>query len=255
MAIKHALVVAAAAAVVGTQVFAQDPSPTVVLVHGAFADGSAWNRVVPILQDSGLNTIAVQLPLTSLEEDVAFTARAINEADGDVILVGHSWGGAVITQAGVDEDVSALVYLSAFALQEGQHVHDIQEIGHGEKGIAHVPGLASPIVDGQGFIRLAEDDIIAYFAPDIPRNEAELIAASQGRIHASVLDHAPTAQAWENLPSHYIVTTQDQMIAPDLQRLMAEQIGADVVELDASHASMLSQPEAVAAIILRAAEN
>lgn len=245
---------AAAIALAASTTFAQADTKTAVLVHGAFSDGSAWSEVIPILAENGLETIAVQLPMTSLSEDVKFTQRAINDAEGEIILVGHSWGGVVITEAGVSEKVSALVYLSAFAPEKGKHIHDILADAHGARGIAHVPGLANPIADSTGFLRLSEADILAYFAPDISEKKAKLIAATQGRVHASVLDHAPIAQAWDVKPTSYIVTSQDQMIAPDVQRLMANLIGAKVTEISASHASMISAPKEVAKVILEAAK-
>lgn len=245
---------AALIALAAFSALAQAETKTAVLVHGAFSDGSAWGEVITILAENGLETIAVQLPMTSLSEDVSFTKRAINDAEGEVILVGHSWGGVVITEAGVSEKVSSLVYLSAFAPEKGKHIHDILADAHDTRGIAHVPGLANPIADSSGFLRLSDADIMAFFAPDISEKRAKIIAATQGRVHASVLDHAPAAQAWSTKPTSYIVTSQDQMIAPDVQRLMAKQIGAEVTEISASHASMISAPKEVAKVILEAAK-
>ena len=227
---------------------------TVVLVHGAFADGSAWNKVVPLLRDRGLNAISVQLPLSSLADDVAFTQRAISDAGGEVVLVGHSWGGVVITEAGATEQVTSMVYLSAFAPKKGQHIHDLLGEMHGERGIAQVPGLANPIADEQGYLSLSEEDIVKYFAPDIPNSEAQLIAVSQGKIHATMLDQAPNAQAWADKPTWYIVAANDQIIAPGVQRAMAEEIDAKVTELASGHVGMLSMPEEVAKVILESAQ-
>lgn len=235
--------------------FSAEVAKTAVLVHGAFADGSSWNKVVPLLREQGLNTISVQLPLHSLEEDVAYTERAIANAEGPVVLVGHSWGGMVITEAGVSDKVSSLVYLSAFAPSKGEHIHDILEDAHKVRKIPKVDGFKSPIVDEQGFIELSEDDIVTYFAPDIDEADARLIAVSQGKLHKDALDHAVTEAAWETKPSWFIVSTDDQMIAPGVMRLMAEKIGADTTELAASHVSMLSQPEAVAREIIEAANS
>lgn len=258
MTFRSLLVGAAMAAVTmsagASAVYAQTAAKTVVLVHGAFADGSAWNKVVPLLQAKGLETISVQLPMTSLADDVAFTQRAINNAEGDVVLVGHSWGGVVITEAGADSRVSSLVYLSAFAPEKGKHIHDILEDAHKVRGIPTVDGFSAPIVDEDKFIRLSEEAIITYFAPDIPEADARLIAASQGRLHAGALDQAPKVQAWDSKPTWYIVTSDDQMIAPDVQRLTAKQIGATTIELAASHVAMLSKPQDVANVILDAAK-
>ena len=244
----------AVAMTTGLSAFAQEVTKTVVMVHGAFADGSAWNKVIPILQKQGLETIAVQLPMTSLADDVAFTKRAIKNAKGDVVLVGHSWGGVVITEAGDNEKVSSLVYLSAFAPEKGKHIHDILKDAHGARGIPKVDGFSSPIVDDEKFIRLSEETVVKYFAPDIPEADAKLIAAGQGRLHAAALDQAPNAQAWDKKPTWYIVTSDDQMLAPGVQRLTAKQIGATTTELAASHVAMLSKPKEVADVILNAAK-
>ncbi len=232
---------------------AENAAKTAVLVHGAFADGSAWNKVIPLLREQGLNIVSVQLPLHSLQEDVEYTQRAINNAQGPVVLVGHSWGGMVITDAGVDDKVDSLVYLSAFAPSKGEHIHDILDDAHKVRKIPGVDGFKTPIVDEKGFIELSEETVVKYFAPDIPEADARLIAVGQGKLHKDALDHAASAAAWENKPSWYVVTTQDQMIAPGVMRLMAEKIGATTTELAASHVSMLSQPEAVAKVILEAA--
>ena len=230
-----------------------EPAKTAVLVHGAFADGSSWNKVIPILQKAGLKTISVQNPLTSLQDDVRFTKRAIENAEGPVVLVGHSWGGVVITEAGANEKVKSLVYVSAFAPRKGEHIHDILEDAHGAKKIANVDGFKKPIVDKEGFIRLADETFTQYFAPDIPESEARLIAATQGYLHKDALDQVPAFEAWSSKPSWFIVSTNDQMIAPDVLRLEAKKIGAKTVELPTSHVPMLSKPEEVAKTIIEAA--
>lgn len=226
---------------------------TVVMVHGAFADGSAWNKVIPLLRAEGLKTIAVQLPMTSLADDVAFTQRAIDNAEGEVVLVGHSWGGVVITEAGADEQVTSMVYLSAFAPKAGEHIHDILNDAHKVRKIPTVNGFLAPIVDEKKFIRLSEETVLKYFAPDIPQADARLIATGQGRLHAASLDQAPAVQAWDGKPSWYIVTANDQMIAPAVQREQAARIGATTIEIPASHVGMLSKPRDVAGVILDAA--
>lgn len=231
-----------------------ETTKTVILTHGAFADGSSWNKVIPILQANGLKTIAVQNPLTSLSDDLAFVNRAIEQAEGEVILVGHSWAGVVITEAGMHEKVSSLVYVSAFAPDADEHIHDILNDAHGIRKIANVPGFANPIVDKFGFISLSEQDIVKYFAPDIPESEAKLIATGQGHIHKDALDQSPTQAAWKTKPSWFIVSSNDQMIAPDVMRLMAKKIKAKTYELPTSHVSMLSDPASVANIILEAAD-
>lgn len=247
----------AAAAVVASSAsaFAADAAKTVVFVHGAFADGSSWNKVIPILQEKGLKTISVQNPLSSLKDDVDFTNRALKEAEGPVVLVGHSWGGMVITEAGDNKKVKSLVYISAFAPSKGEHLHDILDDAHKVKKIPTVPGFAKPTVDEDGFIRLEEKTVIKYFASDLPESEAKLIAAGQGKLHKDTLDQRVSVAAWESKPSWFIVSANDNMIAPDVMRLMAKKIGANTTELSTSHVPMLSKPEDVAAVILDAANS
>lgn len=239
-----------------TPVIASSPlgqAKTVIFVHGAFADGSSWNKVIPLLQAQGLKTVSVQNPLTSLQQDVAFTQRALAQAEGPVVLVGHSWGGMVITEAGNNEKVKSLVYVSAFAPSKGEHIHDILNEAHGIKKMAKVPGFAKPILDSEGYLSLSEETIIKYFASDITPKEAKLISASQGQLHKAALDQEVTTAAWETKPSWYIVSANDQMIAPDLMRWQAKKIGAKTTELQTSHVAMLVKPKAVAQIILEAA--
>ena len=228
---------------------------TVVLVHGAFADGSSWNKVIPLLRNKGLNVISVQNPLTSLGDDVAFTKRALAEAKAPVVLVGHSWGGVVITEAGLDEKVKSLVYVSAFAPSTAEHLHDILHEAHAVQKIPTVPGFAKPLVDKEGFLSLSEETIINYFAPDLPVEEARLIAVSQGKLHKKVLDERITTAAWEQKPSWFVVSSNDHMIAPDVLRAQAKKINAKTTELATSHVPMLAKPQAVADVILKAAHS
>lgn len=226
--------------------------PTIILVHGAFADGSSWSKVIPILQKKGYTTISVQNPLTSLSDDVAFTQRAMAEATGDIILVGHSWGGVVITEAGNSEKVKGLVYVAAYAPDAGQSIESISKDAHEVRKIPGVPGLSDPVVT-DGYIRLKEETVIRYFAQDLPTQEAKNVAAVQGRFHVSTLSAKVSSPAWKNKPSYYIVSDKDQIISPQLEEEMAKKIGATTTHLPASHVSMLSQPEKVAAVILTAA--
>lgn len=226
---------------------------TAVLVHGVFADGSSWNKVVPLLQKAGIKTISVQLPLTSLHEDAEFTRRAIEQASGPVVLVGHSWGGMVITEAGVNEKVKSLVYISAFAPSTAEHLYDVLTEAHGVNKIPKVPGLANPIKDKYGYMSLSEADILKHFAPDLPASEAKLIAASQGKFHQGELLQRITKAAWKDKPSWFVISQNDQMIAPDLMRLHAKKIGAIASEVEASHVVMLSKPNHVAKVIVEAA--
>lgn len=230
-----------------------DVKPTIILVHGAFADGSSWNKVIPILQKKGYQTISVQNPLTSLEDDVAFVNRAIAEVNGSVVLVGHSWGGAVITQAGNDDKVKSLVYVAAYAPDEGESLGSISKDAYETRKIPNVPGFAEPVIS-DGFIRLKDEAIVKHFAQDLSRQDALVLAAGQGRFHVSTLEAKISNPAWKRKPSFYIVSDHDQVISPKLEAEMAAKIKATVFHLPASHVSMLSQPEKVAEVILKAAE-
>ncbi|TWR26348.1 alpha/beta hydrolase [Mucilaginibacter pallidiroseus] len=226
--------------------------PTIILVHGAFADGSSWNKVIPILQKKGYQAIAVQNPLTSLGDDVAAVERAISEVKGKVILVGHSWGGAVITQAGNNEKVKALVYVAAYAPSEGQSIDSISREAYAERKVPNVPGFNDPVIT-DGYIRLKEDAIIKYFAQDLPLQEAKNIAAGQGRFHVSTLTAKITVPAWNNKPSFYVVADNDQIISPQVEAEMAKKINATTSHIPASHVVMLSKPAEVAEVIFKAA--
>jgi pimeloyl-ACP methyl ester carboxylesterase len=231
---------------------ADEDKPTIILVHGAFADGSSWNKVIPILQKKGYQTIAVQNPLTSLADDVAFVGRAISEVQGKVVLVGHSWGGVVITQAGNNEKIKSLVYVAAYAPDEGQSIESIGKDAHEVRKIPNVPGLADPVIT-DGYIRLKEETVINHFAQDLPRQEARIIAAGQGRFHVSTISAKVSNPAWKNKPSFYIVSDNDHIISPQVESEMAKNIRATTYHLPASHVSMLSKPEKVAEVILKAA--
>lgn len=222
--------------------------PSVVLVHGAFADGSSWNKVIPLLQAKGVKVVAVQNPLTSLEDDVAAANRVINAQTGPVVLVGHSWGGSVITQAGSNGKVKALVYVAAFAPSLGQApVVDLQSHPT-PSGAAHF------IKDADGFLTLSPEAIASEFAQDVSPQEANLIAATQGPVRGANFEQKVTMAAWLDKPSWYIVADQDRMIHPDAQRALAKKIKAKITILPTSHVPMLSSPDAVAKVIAEAAE-
>lgn len=224
-----------------------DTRPTVVLVHGAFADGSSWSKVIPLLQAQGLNAIAVQNPLTSLEDDVAFANRVINAQTGPVVLVGHSWGGSVITQAGGHDKVKALVYVAAFAPSLGTApVVDT-------KDFPVPPGFAHFITSPDGYLTLPADAIARDFAQDVSPQEANLIHATQGAVRGANFEQPVTVEAWSSKPSWYIVAANDRMIDPGAQRAMAKKIGATTTELPTSHVPMASDPQAVAKVIIEAA--
>jgi pimeloyl-ACP methyl ester carboxylesterase len=224
------------------------PAKTVVLVHGAFADGSSWDKVIPILQAKGLKVVAVQNPLTSLADDVATTKRAIDAQTGPVILVGHSWGGTVITQAGDHEKVAALVYVAAFAPAEGQASG---ELG---KDFPPAPGGASIRPDPAGFLSLTPEGVAKDFAQDLPAAQTKVMAVTQGPILAKCFEDKVTTAAWKTKPSFYIVAEKDRMIQPDLERAMAKKINATTTSLPTSHVAMQSRPKDVAAVILTAAD-
>jgi pimeloyl-ACP methyl ester carboxylesterase len=223
-----------------------EPVKNIVLVHGAFVDGSSWAKVIPILQSKGYNVRAVQIPLTSLADDVATTKRALALQDGPVILVGHSWGGVVITEAGMDPKVVGLVYLAAFAPDQGESVSDLG------KAYPAPPALASPIVDAQGFLTLPAD-AFPKFGSDLPEKDTRVVGAAQGPIVASAFAAQVSGAAWKTKPSWYIVSSLDQAIAPDEERFFAKRMKATTTELKASHMAMLSQPKAVAEVIMDAA--
>lgn len=239
--------IALMALVAASGVALAEPVKNIVLVHGAFADGSSWARVIPILQAKGYHVTAVQNPLTSFADDVAATQRALALQDGPTILVGHSWAGVVITEAGMDPKVAGLVYVAAFAPDQGETV--------GELGKAYPapPALAAPIVDKQGFLTLGSD-AFEKFGSDLPRSEARVAAATQGPISAAAFGAQVSGVAWKAKPTWYIVSALDQAIAPDEERFFAKRMKATTTELKASHVSMLSQPKAVAAVIMDAAE-
>ncbi len=217
----------------------------IVLVHGAFADGSGWKAVAEILRRDGYKVSVVQPPLTSLEDDVAATKRVIDRQDGPAILVGHSYGGAVITEAGNDPAVAALVYVAAFAPDEGEVLGALlQGTPGGSTGVA-------PSQDGFLFIDPAVFD--ADFAGDLPRAEADFMAASQMPVAARAFGTPVTAPAWKVKPSYGIVATQDRIINPELERSMYERAHAHVTEIKGSHVVFISKPRAVAEVIERAA--
>ena len=221
--------------------------PSIVLVHGAFADSSSWSKVIRILQAKSYDVTAVAIPLTSLADDLAATRRALALQEGPVILVGHSWAGLVITEAGIDPKVAGLVYVAAFAPDQGENV---SELG---KTYPPPPALAEPIVDKQGFLSLSMDAVVKHFASDLPADEARVVAATQGPIAASAFGAQVSGVAWKSKPSWYIVAELDQAIAPDEERFFAKRMKATTTELNAGHLAMLSQPKAVAMVILDAA--
>jgi len=219
----------------------------IVLVHGGFVDGSGWSQVYRDLRKDGFNVSIVQNPTTSLADDVAATRLVISHLSGSVILVGHSYGGVVITEAGTDPRVKALVYIAAFAPDKGESVQSL--IANPEPE-APVPPILPP---QDGFLFLDRAKFADAFAGDVPHAEAAFMADSQVPWGVNALAGAVTEPAWKTKPSWYLVTTLDKMIPPPAQRKMATRAGATVVEVKGSHAVYVSQPAAVAALIEKAA--
>jgi pimeloyl-ACP methyl ester carboxylesterase len=219
----------------------------VVLVHGGFVDGSGWEGVYRILREDGYAVSVVQNPTTSLADDVAFTRRAVASMSGPVILVGHSYGGAVITEAGNDPKVAGLVYITAFAPDQGESVSSL--ISNPPPG-APVP----PILPAQdGYLLLDKAKFRASFAADVDAPKALFMADSQVPWGMPALNGTISRPAWKTKPSWYLVATEDKMIPPPAQRFMSERAGSTIVEVAGSHAIYVSRPDAVAALIQTAA--
>jgi pimeloyl-ACP methyl ester carboxylesterase len=228
-------------------VHAQPTKTTVVLVHGAFADGSGWHKVIPLLAKDGYDVIAVQNPLASLSGDVETTRRVIDAIPGTVILVGHSYGGAVITEAAAGRsNVKALVYIAAFAPEAGEPI-----TAFGEKYPTNLGSALRP--DAAGFLYMDRAHFGELFAADLPPDEVLVAAAAQKPIMGTIFGSAPKDAAWKSIPSWYLVTRQDKAINPDLERFYAKRINATTVEVSSSHAVFVSHPDDVARIIRQAA--
>ena len=219
----------------------------VVLVHGGFVDGSGWQGVYDLLKSDGFNVSVVQHPTLSLEGDAWATRMVIDAQDGPVVLVGHSYGGAVITEAGNDEKVAALVYIAAFAPDKGESVNTL--IANPPPG-APVPPILPP---QDGFLFLDREKFAASFAGDLPAKQAAFMADSQLPWGVDALGGMVTDAAWRSKPSWYLVSSEDRMIPPPAQRAMAERAGSTVAEAHGSHSIYVSQPRTVAELIVEAA--
>jgi pimeloyl-ACP methyl ester carboxylesterase len=221
-------------------------APTVVLVHGAWADGSSWGRVIPRLQQQGLAVRAVQLPLTGLADDAAVVRRCLSDIAGPVVLVGHSWGGSVITEAGLAPSVKALVYVAAFANDAGQSGSDLLEP-------YPTPGVMGAIRDyGEGYLLITDTGMAEVIAHDLPADEAKVLASVQRPLAASTFGDRVTSPAWRERPSWYVVAEGDRAISPDMQRDFATRMAAQVSGVDSSHMAVLSRPDEVSAVIVAA---
>lgn len=220
----------------------------VVLVHGAFADGSSYDKVIPLLTKQGYNVVAVQNPLTSLSDDVAATKRAIARLTGPVILVGHSWAGMVVSEAGNDPRVAGLVYIAALVPDTGQSASDVT------KAYPPTPGLQQAKPDSEGFLWMTRQGIDQDFVPDLPAAERAVVFATQGPWNSKALSDRVMMPAWKTKPSWFIVVN-DRMLPPDYERAIAKRIGATTTTLTSGHVPMLSQPQAVANVIIDAAKN
>jgi pimeloyl-ACP methyl ester carboxylesterase len=221
--------------------------PNVVLVHGGFVDGSGWQGVYDALTADGFRVSVVQNPTQSLDGDVEATRAVLDTLDGDVVLVGHSYGGVVITEAGTHPSVSALVYVTAFAPDKGESVNTL--IADPPPG-APVPPILPP---RDGNLYLDRDKFAASFAADLPAGQASFMADSQVPWGVAALEGAVTDPAWRIKPSWYLVATDDRMIPPPAQRAMAERAGSTITEVAGSHSIYVSQPKAVASLIKQAA--
>jgi pimeloyl-ACP methyl ester carboxylesterase len=222
------------------------PVRNVVLVHGAFADGSSYAKVIPLLQARGLKVTVVQNPLTSLADDVAATKRALALQDGPAILVGHSWGGMVISEAGNDPKVAGLVYIAAIVPDAGQAANDVL------KPYPSSPGLGEAKPDASGYLSLTRKGIDEDFVPDLPAAERNIVFVTQGPWNSASLADKVASPAWKAKPSWFIVVN-DRMLPPEYERAIARQMNAKTTTLTSGHVPMLSKPRDVAAVIIDAA--
>ncbi len=243
-----AVVASAGAGGASTAAAATPAKPAIVLVHGGFVDGSGWEGVYKILAKDGYEVSIVQNPTLSLADDVAVTRRAIAAQKGPVVLVGHSYGGVVVTEAGNDDKVAGLVYIAAFAPDKGESVDSL--IKNPAPG-APVPPILPPV---DGFLLLDKTKFAASFAADVKKETAAFMADSQVPWGVAALGGAVSEPAWKSKPSWYLVATDDKMIPPPAQRGMSRRAGSVVTETPGSHAVYVSNPKAVAAVIKRAAD-
>jgi pimeloyl-ACP methyl ester carboxylesterase len=226
-----------------------DKKPKVMLVHGAWADGSCWSKVIGLLQAKGYEVSAAQIPLTSLSDDIAVTRRLLASDEGPTVLVGHSYGGAVITGAATQTpQVKALVYITAFGLAEGESLESLSRQGPPSTGSAAIEP------DEHGFLWINRDQFHQAFAADASEAEAALMAAVQKPLSIASFSELEGVPAWKQIPSWYLVCTADKMIPPTAQQMLAQRMKATARSVESSHAPFMSQAQAVADIIAEAAD-
>jgi pimeloyl-ACP methyl ester carboxylesterase len=220
----------------------------IVLVHGAFADGTSWAKVIPILEARGFHVTAVQNPLTSLSDDVDATRRIIAMQDGPVILVGHSWGGAVISEVGDDPKVVGLVYVAAYVPDVGMSANDTSN------PFGPTPGQKAIKVDAQHFAWLSEEGVLNSFADGLPMEERRLVFAVQGQIYGPMFDEKLTHAAWKSKPSWHVIATKDRTLSPAMEEAGAKKAGGVAISIPTCHVAMLQEPQKVADLIEKAAK-
>jgi len=226
----------------------QPPVKNIVLVHGAFADGTSWAKVIPLLEGRGFHVVAVQNPLTSLSDDVNATRRIIAMQDGPVILVGHSWGGAVISEAGDDPKVAGLVYVAAVVPDVGMSVNDTMT------PFGPTPVQKAIQADSEHFAWLSEDGVINSFADGLPMAERRLVLAVQGQIYGPMFDEKLTHAAWKSKPSWHVIATKDHTLSPAMEEAAAKKSGGTAISVPTCHVAMLQEPHKVADLITEAAK-
>jgi pimeloyl-ACP methyl ester carboxylesterase len=225
------------------------PQPNIVLVHGAWADGSSWDAVIRRLQADGYHVTAPQFPMTDLAADVARLREVLAAQDGPTIVAGHSYGGQIMTALGTDApNVAGLVYIAAFGIDEGESLGALLAQG------PVTPALVHMLTDKQGFTWLSEDDFVNHFAADVEPAQAKAMHAVQQALAASAFGTQMGVPAWKSLPSWYLVATNDEAIPPDAERQFASRMGAVTIEIPSSHVAMVSHPDDVTQLIRNAAD-
>ena len=225
-----------------------DARPNIVFVHGAWADGSSWNTVIQSLQADGFTVTAPQFSMAALADDVARLRQVLNRQDGPTIVVGHSYGGQIMTALDTDTpNVIALVYIAAFGLDEGESIGELLNQGPPSPALAHLD------IDEQGFAWLREDDFVNHFAADVDPAQAKVMHAVQQPLAGSALGEVMGVPAWKSLPSWYLVASDDQAIPPDAERMFAQRMHATTTEVPSSHVAMVSHPADIETMIKTAA--